>query len=284
MPTREDVFRVADEMRKEAVRISIRSVRKRLTNGGSYRSIGEHLADWKIERCYQPALETPELPEALQRQLAKLGKTLWDEAMKEAARQFASERSRIEGIRSENERLRDEGLVIADLAEARIQDAERRAEQLACELAVARAKIEQLTGRDGVTSGSPTERQLSDREVMPEARKAPEDAVEGNSNERKTLDAAARRRAANEFWDRVMIEIQALMLRLSQQRQEAFLPAELVIYLPQHLLDEAVARHENLNASVLSSRMTTRAKHRRFFVKEPDRAAFRLLEGYQHFG
>ncbi|MDR6831480.1 sRNA-binding protein [Bosea sp. BE271] len=284
MPTREDVFRVADEMHKEAVRISIRSVRRRLPNGGSYRSIGEHLADWKIDRSYQPVLETTQLPEALQRQLATLGKTLWDEAMMEAARQFASERSRIEGIRLESERLRDEGLVIADLAEARIENAERRAEQLACELAVARAKIEQLTGRDGVTSGSPTELQLSDREVVPEARKAPEDAAEGNSNERKTLDAAARRRAANEFWDRVMIEIQALMLRLSQERQEAFLPAELVIYLPKHLLEEAVARNENLNASVLSSRMTTRAKHRRFFVKEPDRAAFRLLEGYQHFG
>ncbi len=240
MPTREDVFRVADEMHKEAVRISIRSVRRRLPNGGSYRSIGEHLADWKIDRSYQPLLGTTQLPEALQRQLATLGKTLWDEAMMEAARQFASERSRIEGIRLESERLRDEGLVIADLAEARIEDAERRAEQLACELAVARAKIEQLTGRDGVTSGSPTELQLSDREVVPEARKAPEDAAEGNSNERKTLDAAARRRAANEFWDRVMIEIQALMLRLSQERQEAFLPAELVIYLPKHLLEEAV--------------------------------------------
>ena len=44
----------------------------------------------------------------------------------------------------------------------------------------------------------------------------------------------------DEFWDRVMIEIQALMLRLSQERQEAFLPAELVIYLPKHLLEEAV--------------------------------------------
>jgi hypothetical protein len=80
-------------MRKEAMRISIRSVRRRLPNGGSYRSIGEHLADWKIERCYQPVLETTQLPAALQRQLATLGKTLWDEAMKEAARQFASKLS-----------------------------------------------------------------------------------------------------------------------------------------------------------------------------------------------
>lgn len=284
MPTREDVFRVADEMRREPVRISIRSVRKRLSNGGSYRSIGEHLADWKIERSYQPALETPQLPEALQRQLATLGKTLWDEAVKEAARQFDCERKRIEGIRSENERLRDEGLVIADLAEARIQDAERRAEQLACDLAVARAKIDDLTRREDVAGGSPAELQLSEREVVPEASKATEEPAEGNSNELKTLDPAARRRIANEFWDRVMLEVQALMRRLSPEGQEAFRAAELLAYLPRKLLDEAERRQEKLTASVLSSRMTTRANHKRFFVKEPDRAAFTLLEGYQHAG
>lgn len=81
MPAREDVFRVADEMRAEAIRISIRTVRKRLPNGGSYRSIGEHLADWKVDRCYQPVLEASQIPEALQRQLAALGKTLWDEVI-----------------------------------------------------------------------------------------------------------------------------------------------------------------------------------------------------------
>lgn len=48
MPTREDVFRAADEMRAEAIKISIRTVQKKLPNGGSYRSIGEHLAEWKV--------------------------------------------------------------------------------------------------------------------------------------------------------------------------------------------------------------------------------------------
>lgn len=284
MPTREDVFRVADEMRTEAVRISIRSVRRRLPNGGSYRSIGEHLADWKIERCYQPVMETTQLPEALQRQLAALGKTLWDEAMKEAARQFASERSCMEGIRSENERLRDEGLVIADLAEARIQDAERRAEQLACDLAVARAKIEDLSRRDEASGGGLLKPELTNREAAPDVSEAPNDPAVGQGIEPEKLDAAARRRGANEFWDRVMIEVQLLMLRLSPERQEAFRPAELLVYLPKELLDEARTRRENLTASVLSSRMATRAKHKRFFVKEPDRAAFTLLEGYQHAG
>jgi hypothetical protein len=290
MPTREDVFRVADEMRAEAVRISIRNVQKKLPNGGSYRSIGEHLADWKVDRCYQPVLETTQLPEALQRQLAALGKTLWDEAMKEAARQFASERNRIEGIRSENERLRDEGLIIADLAEARIRDAEQRAEQLACELAVARARIEGLTrceaGSDGGNSELNTaEAELGDREATLENGEINVNGkAEGSGSEPEKLDTAARRRHANEFWDRVMIEVQSLMLRLSQERQEAFRPAELLVYLPKELLNEARERREILNASVLSSRMATRAKHKRFFVKEPDRTAFRLLEGYQHAG
>lgn len=290
MPTREDVFRVADEMRAEAMRISIRTVQKELPNGGSYRSIGEHLADWKVDRCYQPVLETTQLPEALQRQLAALGKTLWDEAMKEAARQFASERNRIEGIRLENERLRDEGLVIADLAEARIRDAEQRTERLVCELAVARAKIEGLTRRDEDSDGghpelNAREAGLDNREAAPENSDLPvKGKAKGNGGEAEKLDAAARRRRANEFWDRVMIEVQSLMLRLSQETPEAFRPAELVVYLPKQLLDEALERGETLNASVLSSRMATRAKHNRFFVKEPDRAAFTPLEGYQHAG
>lgn len=66
MPAGEDVSRVADEMRAEAVRISIGGRLKKRPNGGSYGSIGEHLADWKVDRCYQPTLETTSLSEALQ--------------------------------------------------------------------------------------------------------------------------------------------------------------------------------------------------------------------------
>jgi len=179
-------------------------------------------------------------------------------------------------------------LVIADLAEARIRDAEQRAEQLACELAVARAKIEGLTPREADSGAVSPELNTGDavfREASPDDSEVPDNGkAEGIAGEPEKLDAAARRRYANEFWDRVMIEVQSLMLRLSQEGREAFRPAELVVYLPKELLDEALKRGETLTASVLSSRMATRARHRKFFVKESDRAAFTLLEGYQHAG
>lgn len=177
-------------------------------------------------------------------------------------------------------------LPVAERSElsARIRDAEHRAQELACELAVARARIADLTGQNAVSGDGFAEPDVIRPEAVAEVSEAPGESAEGNDHAAVELNPAAKRQLANELWDRVMIEVQALMRRLSQVGQESFRAAELLVYLPKELLDEAERRHENLTASVLSSRMATRAKYKRFFVKEPDRAAFTLLEGYQHAG
>lgn len=255
MPTKDEVYEVADRMRDNAERVSVRSVQRVLLNGGSYRSIGEHLAAWKAERCYQHTLENAGLPGAVQRQLAMLGKVLWEQAMLEATRQFAADRARVEAIRAGEERLRDEGLALADVAESRIAAAEQRAERLACELAVAREQIK------------------------------------GLRRKRKAVDATGpgaaairleERKSSGEIWDEVMVQIHAWMERMAKtgRGDGKFQSAELLAALPEDLVNEAGRRGELLDAATLSSRMTTRAKHRKFFVRDASNGSFALLSGY----
>lgn len=115
MPTRQQVFTVADQIRARRERVSLRSVRALLPYGGSYGAIGEHLSAWKAEWDYQPRIEMAQLPEFLQTSLANAGKTLW-----EATRQFNAERERAEGIVKAERQLRDEALALTDALEARM--------------------------------------------------------------------------------------------------------------------------------------------------------------------
>lgn len=259
MPTKDEVYDAADRMRANAERVSVRSVQKALLNGGSYRSIGEHLAAWKAERCYQHTLENAGLPEPLQRQLAVLGKVLWEQAMQEATRQFAADRARVEAIRAGEEQLRDEGLALADVAESRIAAAEQRAEQLACELAVAREQIKGLRRKRKVVDASGP------------------GAAAIRRDERKS---------SGEIWDEVMVQTHAWMERMNNagRGDGNFQPAELLAAIPKDLLEKATSRGEILDAATLSSRMATRAKHRKFFVREVATGSFALLPGYRHVG
>ncbi|MBN9467139.1 MAG: DNA-binding protein [Bosea sp.] len=252
MPTREEVYEVADQIRDSAKRVSVRSVQKMLVNGGSYRSIGEHLASWKADRSYQHTLESAGLPEALQRQLAALGKVLWEQSMQEATARF-------EALRASEEGLRDEGLTLADVAESRIAAAERRAEQLACELAVAREQIKGLTRK----------------------RRAVSAVGEGSAGIRRD-----ERKLSGKVWDQVMVEIHDWMQRTASKGNgvRSFHPAELLAALPSGLMETATKRGEILDAATLSSRMATRAKHKKFFVREAGTGLFGLLPGYRHAG
>lgn len=259
MPTRDEVYDVADQIRARAERVSVRSVQKVLLNGGSYRSIGEHLASWKADRSYQHTLESAGLPDPLQRQLAVLGRVLWEQAMQEATKQFAADRARVEFIRASEEQLRDEGLTLADAAESRIAAAERRAEQLAGELAVARAQIRGLARK----------------------RKAVTATGEGAANIRRN-----ERKYAGETWDQVMVSVHEHMQRMANAGggDGNFQPAELLAAIPKEVMEQATSRGEIVDAASLSSRMSTRAKHKKFFVRGPAAGSFALLPDYHHVG
>lgn len=240
MPTRSEVWAIADRLRAKPERVSIRSVRDALPRGGSYRVIGEHLAAWKEERHYQPRLELAQLPEALQEELASFGKRVWEASMREATRQFEADRDRLEGLRLHDQKLRDEALAGADAAEGRIAPAEAKAERLAAELAAAREEARGL------------------RRKMSATRPAGADAEERRRAER------ARSRA---FWEKVMGEAQAALARI-HAAGGGLTRDQILKKLSRDLREEATATGEDLGVVNLSKRLDERVLRGKFFTKQ----------------
>lgn len=240
MPTRSEVWAIADRLRAKPERVSIRSVRDALPRGGSYRVIGEHLAAWKAERHYQPRLELAQLPEALQEELASFGKRVWEASMREATRQFEADRDRLEGLRLHDQKLRDEALAGADAAEGRIAAAEAKAERLAAELAAAREEARGL------------------RRKMSAVRPTGADAEERRRAER------ARSRA---FWEKVMGEAQAALARI-HAAGGGLTRDQILKKLSRDLREEATATGEDLGVANLSKRLDERVLRGKFFTKK----------------
>lgn len=240
MPTRSEVWVVADKLRAKPERVSIRSVMNALPRGGSFRVIGQHLAEWKEERCYQPRLELAQLPEALQTQLVDFSKAVWESALREATRQFDADRERLEGLRLHDQKLRDEALAAADAFEARIEASAQEAERLRSELATAREQIKGL------------QRKLKGVRAV------------GEDAEIRKAEARAR---AREFWDRLVEEVREL-LAVRQAVGKGMTRDEILRRLPEPLKAEAVELGEDLRPANLAKRLDERVLRKKFFERE----------------
>ncbi|MGU3476554.1 DNA-binding protein [Methylobacterium sp. D48H] len=120
MPTKTEVFAVADRLRAKGERVSLRSVIPKLRAGGSNRIVGPLLRDWKVERSYRPGLEGGDLPERVQGRLAAAAAELWEAAQAEAAAVLTVERERMAAERRAGDEILDEALARLDVAEAEI--------------------------------------------------------------------------------------------------------------------------------------------------------------------
>lgn len=138
MPTRQQIWNVADQLRARSERVSLRSVRAGLPRGGSYRDIGEHLASWKTERNYQPRVELAQLPEFLQTDLAGFGKAVWESAMQRATQQLNADRDVYQQIIKTERELREQALMAADILEERVRSLTTENGQLRLELQLTR--------------------------------------------------------------------------------------------------------------------------------------------------
>ncbi|GJE54889.1 DNA-binding protein [Methylobacterium thuringiense] len=126
MVDRAEVFKEADRLRaqrgKEAVRVSVRRVRERLTRGGSFSDVAPVLADWKASRNYQPVIELMELPIALQRRLGEFGKLVLDEVQANESKIRDQERANLDIERRSYQDLLDEASLTVDALEARVSE------------------------------------------------------------------------------------------------------------------------------------------------------------------
>jgi hypothetical protein len=248
VPTREQVFFVADRIRAKGELVSARSVRKALPRGGSFKDVCPHLSVWKTERAYQPRIEQAVLPEGLQNKLVKFGQDVWEEAMREATNQLLADRENMEAALTIERQLRDEAAAAADAFEARIEAAEKAAADLALELGRAQEQVRGLT------------RKLAN--VRPTG--------EGAAAIKK-----AERERAGTFWDHVMTLANGLML--ASGKPVEMTTAELVERLPEAVKGEACRWGETLDASKLGARMGTRVNHGKLFARGAAKGTFRPL-------
>lgn len=99
MPTRNEVFRVADKLRAAGKRPSYRMVTEALPRGGSPQVVLKYMEAWREERAYKPKLEAKGLPEPLQERLVAFAEQTWRAAQEQAATVFQREREAMEETR-----------------------------------------------------------------------------------------------------------------------------------------------------------------------------------------
>lgn len=120
MPTKEEVFRVADELWAAGQRPSRRNVQERLPNGGSPRSILPHLDAWRDARAYKADLGIKDVPERIRAKLADFAKDAWKTAQVEAAYTWQRERDDLQTIRRDEAEDREHLLGQLEEAQATI--------------------------------------------------------------------------------------------------------------------------------------------------------------------
>jgi hypothetical protein len=234
MVTKRQVELAADEVRCSNKRVSLRSivpVLRKKWRGGSFREVGPLLAEWKVERNYQPRIELANLPEILSGKLATVGKEIWETALAEATERLNEERRKLDVERAEFRQVLDEALDLLDGANTRHSVLAGEAERLRTENA-----------RLG----------------------------EENNRLRGELDEAEKRLQkvrANEFWDRVMREIYELMPKDGRGLKVA----EIEPLVPRDLIGEAQGHVEGWSRDVLRKKLDTRVHWNRYFRREDAR-------------
>lgn len=129
MPTREQIWEAADRVLAEGrVTVSNKTVLAELRRpggpgdpppvGGSERTVGPHLRDWKVARAYKPRLDVTELPSSLRNELDRFAANVWSMATGEAVARLDDARRKLAAEAKANDDLRFEAMVETEAAQA----------------------------------------------------------------------------------------------------------------------------------------------------------------------
>lgn len=240
MTAKERVWRIADRILadgKETVTVqavadALQGKQKKKRDIGLARGVVMlHVREWKVERAYKPRLDLRVLPEPLQAGLTEFAKSVWEAAMAEATTRLDGQRRLAEVERvATDELLRDAG---AGLDKA-LETGELRVE----EIARLREEVARLRDENALLRGE-------------------------MERVRKRLDHIR----AEEYWDRVMREIFALIPARGAVTAEEILPR-----LRQSTRRGARLHREPLDVDTLRKKMDVRVHHGKFFVRTKDGA------------
>lgn len=242
MPSEAEVWKAADALRDRGEKVSIESVRGELTNGGSNRDVGPHVAAWKAQRRYLPVVEMANLPDAMQTELTRAASKIWSAALQEATRTFNVERVNNETAVQVEREHRDEALSTIDVMEEKLKLAQSEIGRLSAELALSK---EQVSGFYEKLKRLRSKRAITEETLREEA-----------ENLRK-------------FWDFAMQEIYATMPPTGTDHP-GWTVAEILARLPETVRLEANREAVLVDLPTLSKRMGERALRGRYFERTCD--------------
>lgn len=126
MVDRAEVFRVADEiLNDERVQPTVRSVRERLVQGGSFSDIGPHFAAWAALRGFRLRPARHDLPGHLLDRLATVAAEIWRDGLRAGGVAAHNEMDRLTRERDAVQAVADEAMAYANELEARLAETER---------------------------------------------------------------------------------------------------------------------------------------------------------------
>ena len=124
--TRDQIFAIADQLDSEGNNPTLAKVRKQL-GGGSYTTISEVMAEWKVRKFARSAQSQREpLPQQLVERLGDFGGDLWQLALELATIRYSAEREAQEVVRTEQEVEKREAVELADHLSAEVERLQER--------------------------------------------------------------------------------------------------------------------------------------------------------------
>lgn len=177
--TKQDIWRVADELDAQGIRPTLAAVRKKI-GSGSFTTISDAMAEWKSRKAV--ALPSPEpLPVTVNEQLAEFGNALWAIALASANARLDEDRKQIEADKAAISQQLAEAVELADTLTRENDQLRERIKQLEPieherdKLADQLAEVERRSGEE--LNRCMEKVTQSDNEAL-EARKQAKEAIE----------------------------------------------------------------------------------------------------------
>lgn len=146
--TKEQIFKVADELRAAGITPTLVAVRDKL-GGGSFSTISPAMAEWWQRQAEKQARLGESIPHHLAERLGDFGAELWSAALESANGRLVSERAALEATRVQLETAQREAAELADHLSAELDQANNRI--VALDTAEQKARKEADTLRAQIT-------------------------------------------------------------------------------------------------------------------------------------
>lgn len=141
--SKDDIFRIADELDATGQNPTLAAVRKAL-GGGSFTTISEAMTEWKARKV---ARETPlrePAPAVVAERLEELGTEIWALSLELANGRLGAEREALDTARTQLEAEKAEAAELADQVSAELETLQAKASGLETGLAAALKEAETL--------------------------------------------------------------------------------------------------------------------------------------------